>query len=42
MGVDGTVLDPPSKSVLDILNGALEVLFELILELGCDWGSDRR
>ena len=41
MGVDCSILYPPYKGILDVLNGTVKVLFELVLELGGYRGSER-
>jgi hypothetical protein len=41
MGIDHSVLDPPPERVLDVLDRAPKVLFELILGLGVNRGRKR-
>jgi hypothetical protein len=36
MRVDSSILDPPRRRVLDVLDRKLKVLLELVLELGGD------
>ena len=42
MGVDHSILDPPCKRVLDILDRTLKVLFKLVLELGGDASANQQ
>jgi hypothetical protein len=36
MRVDSSILDPPRRCILDVLDRKLKVLLELVLELGGD------
>jgi len=40
MRIDCSVLDPPLKHILDVLNRASKVMFKLILGLGVDRGRN--
>ena len=39
MWVDSSVLHPPFQCILDVLDWSLQVLFELVLACGGDWGK---